>query len=58
MSNDEFHIPFIHGMIVIVIVTIVSMVFAHHFISDRYFPPTKSSVFTSQESQFSQKSPQ
>lgn len=36
--KDDFHIPFLHGMIVIAIVTVVSMVFAHHFISDKYFP--------------------
>lgn len=51
MKNDELHIPFLHGMIVVAIVTVVSMVFAQHFISNRYFPVFKSSSFTSQESQ-------
>ena len=56
MKNDEFHIPFLHGMIVVAAVTIVSMVFANHFISYRYFPIFKSSSFTSQESQNSTES--
>lgn len=57
MKNDEFHIPFLHGMIVVAIVTIVSMIFAHHFISERYFPSQKSSQFTSSKSQYSTESP-
>lgn len=56
MKNDEFHIPFLHGMLVIAIVTVVSMAFAHHFISDKYFPSQKSSHFTSAQSQFSSES--
>lgn len=56
MKNDEFHIPFLHGMIIVAVVTVVSMVFAHHFISYRYFPVFKSSSFTSQESQNSSES--
>lgn len=54
MKDDDFHIPFLHGMIVVAIVTVVSMAFAHFFISDRYFPLQKSATFTSQQSQFSQ----
>jgi len=53
MKDDDFHIPFLHGMIVVAIVTVVSMVFAHHFISDKYFPNQKSSNFTSAQSQYS-----
>lgn len=56
MKNEEFHIPFLHGMLVIAIVTVVSMAFAHHFISDKYFPSQKSSHFTSSQSQFSTES--
>lgn len=58
MNKDDFHIPFLHGMIVVAIVTVVSMAFAHYFISDRYFPLQKSTIFTSSESQFSSESPQ
>lgn len=53
MNKDDFHIPFLHGMIVVAIVTIVSMAFAHFFISDRYFPIQKSTIFTSSESHYS-----
>ena len=56
MKDDDFHIPFLHGLIFVAIVTIVSMTFAHHFINYRYFPVFKSSSFTSQESQISTES--
>lgn len=58
MNKDDFHIPFLHGMIVVAIVTVVSMAFAHYFINDRYFPSQKSTIFTSSESHFSSESPQ
>lgn len=44
MKDNDFHIPFINGMIVVAIVTVVSMVFAHHFISDKYFPNNKYTI--------------
>lgn len=56
MKDSDFHIPFLHGMIVIGIVTILSMLFAHHFISEKYFPSQKSAVFTSSESHNSSES--
>lgn len=51
MKDDDFHIPFLHGMIVVAIVTVVSMVFSHHFINVYYNSLEKNTIFTSQESQ-------
>ena len=53
MNKEDFHIPFLHGMIVVAIVTVVSMAFAHFFINDTYFPLQKTTIFTSSESQYS-----
>lgn len=58
MKNDEFHIPFLHGMVVVAVVTIVSMIFAHHFIHQAYFPASKTSTFTSNNSEIASESPQ
>lgn len=57
MKNKEFHIPFLKNLILIALVTIVSMGFAHYFISNRFFSPSNSSVFTSAQSQNSVESP-
>lgn len=56
--NTEFHIPFIKSLAVVALVTIVSMGIAHYFISDRFFGPSKSPIFTSSKSQISVESPQ
>lgn len=53
MNKEDFHIPFLHGMVVVAVVTVVSMVFAHIFITNTYIPLQKTSSFTSQESQYS-----
>lgn len=58
MKNDEFHIPFLHGMIAVALVTVVSMAFAHYFIKNSYSSLQKSASFTSQESHYSSQSPQ
>ena len=50
-KNNQFHIPFLKSLIVVALVTLVSMGFAHYFISERFFPPSNSSVFTSSQSQ-------
>ena len=50
-EKPEFHIPFIKNLILIALVTVVSMGFAHYFISDRFFGPSKSPVFTSAKPQ-------
>lgn len=50
MNNNEFHKPFLNGMIVVAIVTIVSMVFVRSLISEKHFYPQQEPVFTSSKS--------
>jgi hypothetical protein len=58
MNKDDFHIPFLHGMIVVAAATIVSMATAHYFIKETYFKPQNTTIFTSQESHISSSAPQ
>ncbi|MFM7796293.1 MAG: hypothetical protein ACKO7N_05955 [Candidatus Nitrosotenuis sp.] len=58
MNKDDFHIPFLHGMVVVAIVTVVSMVFSNFFINNTYFPIQKTPNFTSLQSDLSSESPQ
>jgi len=50
MKNDEFHIPFIKSLMVVAVVTIVSMVFAHHYIPKLYDSYQNSQEYTSSPS--------
>lgn len=36
MKNDEFHVPFIQSLIIIAVVTVFSMSFAHYYIPKLY----------------------
>ncbi len=47
MNNQEFHIPFIKSLMVVAAVTIVSMVFAHHYIPKLYDSYQNSQEYTS-----------
>lgn len=50
MNNQEFHIPFIKSLMVVAAVTIVSMVFAHHYIPKLYNSYHNSQEYTSSPS--------
>ena len=50
MKNDEFHVPFIQSLMVVAFVTIVSMVFAHHYIPKLYDSYQNSQEYTSSPS--------
>jgi hypothetical protein len=50
MKNDEFHIPFIKSLMVVAFVTVVSMVFAHHYIPKLYDSYQNSQEYTSSPS--------
>lgn len=53
MNKDDFHIPFLHGMVIVAIVTVISMVTARYFITESLSAPQNTTIFTSQESQYS-----
>ena len=36
MKNDEFHVPFIKSLIVVALVTVFTMSFAHYYIPKLY----------------------
>lgn len=50
MNNEEFHIPFIKSLMVVAAITIVSMVFAHHYIPKLYKSYQNSQEYTSSPS--------
>jgi hypothetical protein len=50
MKNDEFHVPFIKSLVVVAAVTIVSMVFVHHYIPKLYDSYQDSQEYTSSPS--------
>jgi hypothetical protein len=47
MNKYDFHIPFIHGMVIVGAVTLVSMVLSRILIEKYLFFPQKSVEFTS-----------
>lgn len=47
MKNDEFHIPFLHSLVIVAVVTVVSMVSAHFFIHNSFSTPYDSPQYTS-----------
>lgn len=50
-ENDEFHIPFIKSLFLVAAVTLISLGTARYFISNRFFGPSNTQVFTSSQSQ-------
>jgi len=54
MSNskiEEYHVPFIKSLVFIAVVTIVSMVSIHYFITKSLFSSIEPPTYTSQKSQ-------
>jgi hypothetical protein len=47
----EFHIPFIKSLVFVAVVTIVSMVSVHYYLTNSLSLPKNTPVYTSQESQ-------
>lgn len=50
MKNDEFHVPFIQSLIIIAVVTVFSMSFAHYYIPKLYDSYQNSQEYTSYHS--------
>ena len=47
MKNDEFHVPFIQSLIIVALVTVFSMSFAHFYIPKLYDSYKNSQEYTS-----------
>lgn len=50
MKNNEFHVPFIQSLIIIAIVTVFSMSFAHYYIPKLYDSYQNTQEYTSSSS--------
>ena len=50
MKNDEFHVPFIQSLIIVALVTVFSMSFAHYYIPKLYDSYQNSQEYTSSPS--------
>jgi len=50
MKNDEFHVPFIQSLIIVALVTVFSMTFAHFYIPKLYDSYQNSQEYTSSSS--------
>lgn len=50
MKNDEFHVPFIQSLIIVALVTVFSMSFAHYYIPKLYDSYKNSQEYTSSPS--------
>jgi hypothetical protein len=48
---EEFHVPFIKNLVFVGLVTIVSMVSVHYYLTKSLSLPQKSSTYTSEQSQ-------
>jgi hypothetical protein len=48
---EEFHVPFIKNLIFVGLVTIVSMVSVHYYLTKSLSLPQQSSTYTSEQSQ-------
>ncbi len=58
MNNSkmrDFHIPFINGLVLVGLVTIVSMISARYFVEYTLSNHSPNPVYTSQQSQISSK---
>lgn len=47
MNKEDFHIPFLQGLVIVAAFTLVSMAFAHYFINEHFHPIIHSGTFTS-----------
>jgi hypothetical protein len=47
MNKQDFHIPFIHSMVIIATVTLVAMVSSRYFVENYIFYPTTTQEYTS-----------
>jgi hypothetical protein len=47
MKNDEFHVPFIQSLIIVALVTVFTMSFAHYYIPKLYDSYHNSQEYTS-----------
>lgn len=47
MNKEDFHIPFLQGLVIVAAFTLVSMAFAHYFIHEHFHPIIHSGTFTS-----------
>lgn len=52
MNKYDFHIPFLHSMVIIGAVTLVSMASARFLVERYYITNTKTPIFTTQNSNF------
>jgi|LakMenEpi03Aug12_release.lakeMendotaPanAssembly.Ray.scaffolds.fasta_scaffold32400_15 hypothetical protein len=48
---EEFHVPFIKNLVFVALVTIVSMVSVHYYLTKSLSVPQQSSTYTSEQSQ-------
>jgi hypothetical protein len=51
----EFHVPFIKNLVFVGLVTIVSMISVRYYLVNSLSVPSKSPIYTSQESQYQSK---
>ncbi len=50
MKNDEFHVPFIQSLVIVAVVTVFTMTFAHYYIPRLYDSYQNSQEYTSASS--------
>lgn len=55
MKNDQFHIPFLHSLVIIAAVTLVSMVSSKYFVEKYLFNDYNNPSFSSAQSYTSSK---
>ena len=48
---EEFHVPFIKNLVFVGLITVVSMVSVHYFMTKSFSVPQQSSTYTSEQSQ-------
>jgi hypothetical protein len=48
---EEFHVPFIKNLVFVGLITVVSMVSVHYFMTKSFSAPQQSSTYTSEQSQ-------
>ena len=53
MKNNEFHVPFIQSLVIVALVTVFTMTFAHYYVPRLYNSYQDSQQYTSVPSQFS-----
>lgn len=50
MKNDEFHVPFIQSLVIVAVVTVFSMAFAHFYVPQLYKSYQESQQYTTSQS--------